>query len=254
MPREESGAPDYGIAAVERTTALLLALARLGPSTLTSLAAEVGCTPAAAFRILRTLQGQGLARQAAKRGPWQLGARWLAVGRAATRQGAAQAATAPMMAAMAHAFGETVILAQREGEQSVVMAVQPGRPGARQIAAVGDREPLHAGPGRLLLAYAPAPVLRAVLASRLPRLASATRIDAPFIIADLPRIRARGWLITTHDVADGVVTVSVPVQDGAGEVVAVLSLASTVARMRQAQPLTLLVPLLEAAAAIGKLI
>ena len=159
-----------------------------------------------------------------------------------------------MMAAMAHAFGETVTLAQREGEQSVVMAVQPGRPGALQVAAVGDREPLHAGPGRLLLAYAPAPVLRAVLASRLPRLASATRIDAASIIADLPRIRARGWLITTHDVAEGVVTVSVPVQDGAGEVVAVLSLASTVARMRQARPLTLLAPLLEAAAAMGRLI
>ena len=93
-----------------------------------------------------------------------------------------------------------------------------------------------------------------MLASRLPRLASATRIDAAWIAADLPRIRSRGWLIPTDDVANGVVTLSAPVQDAAGEVVAALSLVSTVVRMRQARPLTLLAPLLDAAAAIGRLI
>ncbi len=253
MPREEGDPPDYGIAAVERTAAVLLAMARLGPSTLTQLAAEVSCTPAAAFRILRTLQVQELAQQAVKRGPWRLGARWLAVGQAAMRQGAVQAAAMPVMAVLARASGETVMFAKRDGEQSVVLAVCLGAPGMPPIAAAGDRGPLHAGPGRLLLAYAPETVLRAVLASRLSRLASATHTDAPSVVADLSRVRARGWLITTDDVAEGVVTISVPVQDGAGEVVAVLSFVSTAVRMRRARPQALVAPLLEAAAAIGKL-
>ena len=244
--------PEYGIAAVTRTAALVAALVRLGPSPLTRLAAEAGCTAPNAFRILHTLSALGLAAQNGKRGPWQLGAGWLAVARAAIQHGAVPLATCPVLADLAANFGETVSLIVRDGEQCEVVAVQPSNPAIRPYAGFGERAPLHAGPGRLLLAYAPPGIVRAVLASRLPRLGPATRTDPAWINADLPRIRARNWLITHDEIADGAVTVSVPVRDKAGNVVAAVNVVSSAARMRPPRPHTMLTPLTEAADALGR--
>ena len=244
--------PDYGIAAVTRTAAIVTAMARLGPSPLSRLAAEAGCTAPNAFRILHTLSALGLAAQAGKRGPWQLGAGWLGVARAAVQQGAIPMVARPILSLFAASCGEPVSLVVRDGEQCEVVAVYPDQPAIRPYAALGERGPLHAGPGRLLLAYAPDLVQRAVLASRLPRLGPATRTDAPWIAADLPRIRARNWLITTDEIADGAVTVSTAVRDGAGTVIGVLSIVSAAIRMRPPRPHTLVTPLTKAAASLGQ--
>ncbi len=244
--------PDYGIAAVTRTAALVTAMVRLGPSPLTRLAAEAGCTAPNAFRILHTLSALGMAAQDGKRGPWQLGVGWLSVAQAALRQGAVPLAARPVMAAFAASCGETVSLVMRDGEQCEVVAVQPANPAVRPYAALGERGPLHAGPGRLLLAHAPAAVQRAVLASRLPRLGPATRIDPAWIAADLPRIRARCWLITTDEIAEGAVTVTTAVRDRGGRVVGALSVVSPALRLRPPRPHTLLTPLTEAAEALGR--
>ena len=226
-------------------------MVRLGPTSLTQLAAESGCTRVNAFRILHTLQARGLATQEGKRGAWRLGVAWLSVAWAAARDGALSRAAAPPMAALSRDCTESVILAQRDGEQTEIVAAQSVSPNLRPIMAPGERWPLHAGPGRLLLAYAPAAVQRAVLASRLPRLASATRVDPAWIAADLPRIRARNWLITSDEVAEGAVTVSTAVRDGAGAVIGCLSIASPALRMRAPRPHILLTSLLAAAAEIG---
>ena len=244
--------PDYGIAAVSRTAALVAAMIRLGPSPLTRLAAEAGCTAPNAFRILHTLSGLGLAAQDGKRGPWQLGVGWLAVARAASAQGAIALAARPVLSAFAQTCGETVSLVIRDGEQCEVVAVQPPSPVVRPYAALGERGLLHAGPGRLLLAYAPEAVKRAVLASRLPRLGPANRIDPAWIAADLPRIRARNWLIAADEIADGVVSVSTAVRDGSGAVTGALSIVSPALRMRPPRPHALLTPLTEAAVALGR--
>ncbi len=161
-------------------------------------------------------------------------------------------AARPVLSAFAQSCGETVSLVVRDGEQCEVVAVQPPLPGVRAYAALGERGPLHAGPGRLLLAYAPAEVQRAVLASRLPRLGPATRTDPAWVAADLPRIRARDWLIATDEIADGVVSISTAVRDGAGEVTGALSIVSPSLRMRQPRPHTLLTPLTAAAVALGR--
>ncbi len=243
--------PEYGIAAVTRTAALVAAMMRLGSSPLTRLAAEAGCTAPNAFRILQTLSALGLAAQHGSRGPWQLGAGWLAVARAAVQQGAIPFAAGPVLSAFATSCGETVSFVMRDGEQCEVVAVQPSSAATRPYAALGERGPLHAGPGRLLLAYAPDPVQRAVLASRLPRLGSATRTDAAWIAADLPRIRARDWLITTDEIADGAVTVSTAVRNEAADVIGALSIVSPALRMRPPRPHTLLTPLTAAATSLG---
>ena len=257
MPREPAkppaDPPAYAIGAVDRAVDLMLALARIGPASLTSLAEAAGCTRVNAFRILHTLEARGLAAQDGQRGPWRLGVGWMLVARAAAQQGVLRDAAATAMAALSASCGEPVMLIVRDGEQSEVVAVHSSAPAARLFAAPGDRLPLHAGPGRLLLAHAPVTIQRAVLTGRLARLAASTRVDAAWIAADLPRIRSRDWLVTRDEIADGAVTVSGLVRDDGGAVMATLSIVSSVVRMRPPRPHLLLSPLLTAAEAIGLL-
>ncbi len=256
MPPEAGGTttepPSYGIAAVERTLDVVAALVRLGPATLTDLAEEADCTRVNAFRILHTLQARGLAIQQGRRGAWLLGANWLSVARAAQRQGAVPLTAAPVLAALAESSGDSVYLAVRDGQDCEVVAVQPGAANTQTYARPGDRTPLHAGPGRLLLAYAPEPLLRAVLAGRPVRLGPGARTDPAAVAADLDRIRKREWLITTHEIAEGAVSVSSPVRDKLGAVIAVLSIASPAIRMRPPRPHTLLTPLQAACMELGR--
>ena len=134
---------------------------------------------------------------------WRLGARWGVLGRAAAEQGALEATAMPFLAALGKTAGENVYLRVRDGLESETVAIYQADPALRLYSEVGKRQPLHAGSSRLLLAHAPEAVQTQVLAQRLPRFTPATRTDAAWIAADLQRIRARGYLLTTDEVVAG---------------------------------------------------
>jgi len=243
---------DYSIAAVDRALDLLEALARVGPAPLAVLAEDAGCTRTAGFRLLRTLQARGFAIQDDARGLWRLGARWGVLGRAAAEQGALAATAMPVLAALGQACGENVYLRVREGMESETVAIYQTDPALRLYTEVGKRGPLHAGASRMLLAYAPESVQTQVLAQRLPRYTPATRTDAAWIAADLQRIRTRGYLITSDEVVAGSVSVSAPVRDASGQIVAVLHISAPSLRMRSPRPRALVSQVAEAAAKLSQ--
>ena len=247
VPFAGSAARDYNIAAVDRTLDLLEALSRLGPASLAALAENAGCTRTAAFRLLRTLQGRGFTIQDEARGLWRLGARWNALGRAASEQGALAATAMPFLAALGKATGENVYLRVRDGMESETVAIYQTDPAIRMYAEVGQRSALHAGGSRILLAFAPEAVQTQLLAQRLNRYTPATRIDPTWIAADLQRIRTRGYLITSDEVVAGAVGIAAPIRDAAGAVVAVICISSPSMRMRPPRPRTLLPQVVEAA-------
>jgi IclR family KDG regulon transcriptional repressor len=243
--------PDYNIAAVDRTLDLLEALSRLGPASLAALAESAGCTRTAAFRLLRTLKSRGFTIQDEARGLWRLGARWSALGRAAADQGALAATAMPFMTALGKATGENVYLRVRDGMESETVAIYQADPTIRVYTQVGNRGALHAGSSRVLLAFAPEAVQTQLLAQRLNRFTPATRVDATWIAADLQRIRARGYLITSDEVVAGAVGIAAPVRDASGNVVAVMHISSPSMRMRPPRPRTVLPQVMDAAARLS---
>jgi DNA-binding IclR family transcriptional regulator len=245
--RPRSDPPDYSVAAVERALDLLDALARAGPAPLVTLAAQARCTRSNAFRLLRTLQSRGFAIQDEARGVWRLGARWAMLGRAAHDQGALAATATPFLVALGQTVGENVYLRTRDNLESETVALYQAEPALRLYSQTGARAHLHAGPGRLLLAYAPEPVQTQVLTQRLPRFTPATRTDPTWLAADLQRIRNRGFLITADEVHPGAVSISAPIWDAGGHVVAALTVSAPSMRMRPPRPRSLLPQLLEAA-------
>lgn len=249
-----AAARDYSIAAVDRALDLLEALARVGPAPLATLADSAKCTRTAGFRLLRTLEARGFAIQDEARGIWRLGARWSVLGRAAQQQGALAATAMPFLAALGKTTGENVYLRMRDGMESETLAIFQTDPGLRLYSEVGQRRPLHAGPGRLLLAHAPEAVQTQVLAQRLPRFTPATRTDPAWIAADLQRIRARGYLLTADEVVAGVVSVAAPVRDASGQVVAVLFVSAPSLRMRPPRPRALVAQVMDAAAKLSQML
>jgi DNA-binding IclR family transcriptional regulator len=249
-----AAARDYSIAAVDRALDLLEALARVGPAPLATLADAAKCTRTAGFRLLRTLEARGFAIQDEARGIWRLGARWSVLGRAAQQQGALAATAMPYLSALGKATGENVYLRMRDGMESETLAIFHTDPGLRLYSEVGQRRPLHAGPGRLLLAHAPEAVQTQVLAQRLPRFTPATRTDSVWIAADLQRIRARGYLVTADEVVAGVVSVAAPVRDASGQVVAVLFISAPSLRMRPPRPRAMVAQVMDAAAKLSQML
>jgi IclR family KDG regulon transcriptional repressor len=248
----DSPSRDYNIAAVDRTLDLLESLSRLGPASLAALAESAGCTRTAAFRLLRTLQGRGFTIQDEARGLWRLGARWNALSRAASEQGALAATAMPFLMALGKATGENVYLRVRDGMESETVAIYQTDPTIRMYSEVGKRGALHAGSSRILLAFAPESVQTQLLAQKLNRFTPATRVDATWIAADLQRIRTRGYLITSDEVTAGAVGIAAPVRDAAGGVVAVLYISAPSMRMRPPRPRNILPQVMDAAAKLSQ--
>ncbi|OYV33807.1 MAG: hypothetical protein B7Z80_23020 [Rhodospirillales bacterium 20-64-7] len=248
----ENPAREYNIAAVDRTLDLLDALSRIGPASLAALAEDAGCTRTAAFRLLRTLQARGFTIQDEARGLWRLGARWNALSRAASEQGALAATAMPFLAALGKATGENVYLRVRDGMESETVAIYQTDPAIRMYSEVGRRGPLHAGSSRILLAFAPEAVQTQLLAQRLNRFTPATRIDPTWVAADLQRIRTRNYLITSDEVVAGAVGIGAPVRDATGSVIAVLHISTPSMRMRPPRPRTVLPLVMDAAAKLSQ--
>lgn len=244
--------PPYAIAAVERALDVIEALIKVGPASLATIAEEAGCTRPAAFRILRTLRARGYALQDGARGLWRLGARWSGVAGSADRQQALAHAAQPHLAALATQCGENAYLHVRTGLEAESIALHRADPSIHVYHEVGTRLPLHAGPGRLLLAHAPARIQAQLLAQRLPRYTTTTRTDLSGIMADLQRIRVRGWLITAEEVHPGAIALAAPVRDASGDVVAALTIVAPRTRMSPRRPRSLLPSLLREAAALSR--
>ncbi|MBN9636748.1 MAG: IclR family transcriptional regulator, partial [Actinobacteria bacterium] len=116
--------------------------------------------------------------------------------------------------------GESVQLYRREGMVRVcVMALEPPS-GLRDTVPVGSRLPMTAGSGaKVLLAYSDPATQQAVLPT------------AKFTDRVLAEVRRRGWAQSAAEREPGVASVSAPVRDNRGAVIAAVSVSGPIDRM-----------------------
>lgn len=243
---------DYTLAGVDRALALLEIIAHKGPIVLAEAAAQAGCSRPTAFRLLHTLAARGYAQQDGARGAWRLGPRIGGLREAASDQTALHHYLRPKLEALARGCGEVVHLYERAGVVARPNLVASPDPSMARFVPPDLISPLHAGVGRLLLAHAPETVQAQVLAQPLPRFTANTITEPKRIAADLARIRARGWLQTDGEVEAGCLSLSVPVRDSHGAVVAGLAVVGPALRLRPARMRDFLAPLRATAAAITR--
>lgn len=116
--------------------------------------------------------------------------------------------------------GESVQLYRRDGIVRVCVAAAEPPSGLRDTVPVGARLPMTAGSGaKVLVAWADAHTRQAVLA------------DAVFGERTLLEVRRRGWAQSVAEREPGVASVSAPVRDNTGNVVAAVSVSGPVDRI-----------------------
>jgi DNA-binding IclR family transcriptional regulator len=130
-------------------------------------------------------------------------------------------AAAPVLAWVRDESGESAQLYRRDGTERLCIASAERTHGLRTTVPVGSRLPLTAGSG--------AHVLCAWLTDEPVR--SSVLSQARFTERTLVEVRRRGWAQSVGQREAGVASVSAPVRDGSGAVVAALSISGPIERL-----------------------
>jgi len=187
------------------------------PCGLAELCDRTGLPRATAYRLAAALEVHRLLARDDE-GRWGLGP---AVTELASRvNDPLLAASAAVLPALRETTGESVQLYRREGTSRVCVAALEPSAGLRDTVPVGARLPMTAGSAaKVLLAHSDAATQMAVLPA------------AKFTDRVLAEVRRRGWAQSVAEREPGVASVSAPVRDSRGVVIAAISVSGPIDRM-----------------------
>ncbi|TVS85833.1 IclR family transcriptional regulator [Mycobacterium helveticum] len=205
-----------GIGVLDKAMGVLHTVAE-SPCGLAELCERTGLPRATAYRLAAALEVHRLLARDDD-GRWCLGP---AVSELATRvHDPLLAAGAAVLPELRETTGESVQLYRREGTSRVCVAALEPAAGLRDTVPVGARLPMTAGSGaKVLLAHSDAATRKAVLPM------------AKFTDRTLAEVRRRGWAQSVAEREPGVASVSAPVRDGRGVVVAAISVSGPIDRI-----------------------
>jgi DNA-binding IclR family transcriptional regulator len=212
------------------------------------LAAALGVTRSALFRVLYTLTELGFLLHDPATGRYALGPALLRVGHGVLPARDVLGVALAPLEALRDATGWSAHLGVLEGAEVVYLLRVPARRGLRSIVHVGSRLPAHAtAMGRVLLAGLEEPELAALL--REARLRDTTPAAA---MKRARTDRARGHVVHLGAFEAGVASVAAPLRDAAGQVVAAVNLSAPLEEAPEARRRAARDALLETAAAISR--
>lgn len=207
---------DSGIGVLDKAVGVLYAVAE-SPCGLAELCERTGLPRATAHRLAVGLECHRLLGRADD-GRWVLGP---ALRELSTRvDDPLLAAGAAVLPGLRETTGESVQLYRREGAERVCVAALEPPAGLRDTVPVGARLPMTAGSGaKVLLAYSDPATQQAVLRT------------ASFTERTLAEVRRRGWAQSVAEREPGVASVSAPVRDQNGAVIAAVSVSGPIDRI-----------------------
>lgn len=238
------------IQSVARAVQLLKQLAASDqPTTVPVLAAACGLQRTTAWRLISTLEDEGLVERVP--GGFQVGYGTVAIAAGVLEHDRTVARLLhPVLEGLMAATGESAGLCLVKGARTVVVdEVDP--PAALSVNWVGKDFPLHtSSPGKVLLASLPVSELETFLERPLARLTPRTVTDPTRLRRELQRVRTRGFAASDEEFETGCVGISVAVP-GSGrlptEILAVTGPSVRLPRKRHAG----IVATLQAAAGVA---
>ena len=217
-----------GVGVVDKSVAILDALATDGPLSLAELVDATGVSRPTAYRLAVALTSHGLVGRDLE-GRFRLGLRLLAWGtRAAAPAGLIESA-GPVLVRLRDETDESAQLYVREGDRRVCIAVAERPTGLRDTVPVGASLPLDAGSGGTVL--------------------RAWSRDAP---TTLSAVRSRGWVESVAEREAGVASVSAPVLGPGAVAVAAISVSGPIERLGRRPGGRLAAPVVTAARALER--
>jgi DNA-binding IclR family transcriptional regulator len=229
----EAGGPGPGatgasgrVQAVDRAARLLAAVAAASPrgDTLAAVAARVGLNRATAWRLLSTLEANGLVDRDPGTNRYLLGFAVVRMAASAGYGGLARRVR-PVLERVCGQVGESAALAVA-GRHGVVYVDEVTPPSVLTVNWVSREVPLHAtSTGKALLAWLPEPEALAMLDLPLQRYTDATVTEPDRLLRELTATRVRGYACCAGELEPTLYGVSAPVPDGVeGRTAAVVSI------------------------------
>lgn len=215
----------------------------------TELTGLTGLDKASVHRLLTTLADAGLVRRISSSRRYRLGSETALLGFSYIQNHELRLPVLPAMKELAESTGETVTLAVYDRGWAIVLDRVDGSNHYRSASDVGLKAPIHAGAScKALLAHQPEPEVERVLSEiELTRFTPYTITDAAQLRAELSQIRKQGFAISRQEVRFGNVAVGAPVQNGASEVVAAISIAGPLDRFGEPRLESLVQEVIQAA-------
>ncbi|MFI9509934.1 IclR family transcriptional regulator [Nocardia sp. NPDC052566] len=205
-----------GIGVLDKAVAVLYAVAE-HPCGLNELCERTGLPRATAHRLAVGLEVHRLLARDSS-GQWRPGPALAELAAGATDP--LTEAAGAILPRLREITGESVQIYVRDGHARICIAALEPPVGLRDTVPIGARLPLTAGSAaKVLLAWSDPELQRTVLA------------DAVFGERALAEVRRRGWAQSAAERAAGVASVSAPVRDAAGMVVAAVSVSGPIDRM-----------------------
>lgn len=214
--QQSSQAPHSGIGVLDKAVTVLREVAQ-EPCGLGELCARTALPRATAHRLAVGLEVHRLLRRDSD-GRWWPGPA-LAELAGGTTDPLLDAANA-VLPQLRDVTGESVQLYRRDGVQRICVSTAEPPSGLRDTVPVGARLSMSAGSGaRVLAAWADEHTQQAILA------------DAVYGERTLLEVRRRGWTQSVAEREPGVASVSAPVRDRSGTVIAAVSVSGPVERI-----------------------
>jgi DNA-binding IclR family transcriptional regulator len=220
------------VQSVDRALAILDLLAAQGELGVTEIAAELGVHKSTAFRLVTALEVRRLVEQVTDRGKYRLGMGILRLAAATTGRLELTREGREVCELLAKDCNETVNLAILDDGAAVNVLQELGDTSVASRNWIGRRTPLHAtSSGKVLLAFAPAPIAEAILAGPLERFTDHTIVSREQLETALDDARRAGWARTDEELEVGLTAIAAPVRDGSGRVVAAVSISGPTYRL-----------------------
>ena len=237
--RPRGSAPGGGagtVQALDRGLVVLETLARQPGATLSDLAEAVGLPPSTAHRILATLQNHGFTAFDSERQEWGIGIGAYRVGSAFLARASLVEASRDILRSLMESCGETANLGIPGDGHIVFISQVESRNPVRASFPAGARSRMHAsGIGKAMLAsWDEKALARFLRRHELVGFTSQTLTSEAALVADLARIRRRGWSIDNQERYLGMRCIAAPIFDASGVSIAGLSVSGPAARFTDA--------------------
>ncbi|MBA1290436.1 IclR family transcriptional regulator [Pseudomonas japonica] len=249
MPTDTPSAAPAGTQTLLRGLAVIQAVAA-GARDLKGIAAHLGTTRSTTHRLVSALVEERYLRLTANNG-YRLGPRLIELGFQARDELPLAVLAAPLLDELSASTGDTVHLAVRDGDQVLYLHKNPGRNGPEMRSRVGQRMPLtRTGIGKALLLDSPETEWRRLFDNQPPAAAVWADREEPGWEAFQARMLAYvdgQYAFDLEDNEPSIRCVAAPVRDASRQIVAAISVASTVPYM-SLERMTLLAPTVQATA------
>lgn len=249
-PREWSDAEDQNtIKSLDRAMRILAFVSEARGKNLSAIANGMGESPATVYRVLVTLQGQGMVEFDADEQSWHIGPAAFVIGTRFLRRTSLVERARPIMRRLMERTGETANLGiERNGAVLFVSQVET-HASIRAFFPPGTLSPMHAsGIGKALLAQMDAEQRdRCLAVGGLESFTSKTIVERAALLADMQLVRDRGYSYDDEERAPGMRCIAAPVFDINSEAVAGISVSGPTSRVSETTLSELSLPVIDAA-------